>query len=229
MNDKDLLKIIKSGNKTKEEINLLKTVLGEIQLEEARKNKTVSDSEVEKIIQKFVKNNKQTIEIIQDPIIIESLRAENKLLESLLPDYMTEKDLYDYITGLTYDRVVELNHIGRSTGYIVKKLKREKRDFQGADVNKVINAILEKHNKKIEVVKEVEILEEKEGEETCKFDKIGMMEISNLIKNMFYREVLSLINTNQLDKATDFCLKQFRQRNLNINPEDIKQVLKNLK
>ena len=75
------------------EKEILRVVLGEIQTEEARRGKTLSDDEVMKILRKLVKSNGETLGMTADAADKATLEEENRVLETLLPKTLDESEV----------------------------------------------------------------------------------------------------------------------------------------
>ena len=80
---KRMLQAMKSGDTLEKEI--LRVALGEIQTQEARASKAMSDEEVAAVLRKLVKNNQETLGVSERAEQKDQLAKEIAILESLLP------------------------------------------------------------------------------------------------------------------------------------------------
>lgn len=71
-----------------------------------------------KVIQKFVKNNNQTIESVGDNLaVITKLQDENHLLESYLPKQLTDEQLHNIVESFVR------GHQNPNMGVVMQHLK----------------------------------------------------------------------------------------------------------
>lgn len=132
---------VKEAMKARREVEktILRVALGEVQSEEVRNNTTLDDAAVEKILRKLVKSNTETIAATDDAERNAELKAENEVLESLLPKRMTEDEVVAAL-GPVADDIRAAKADGAAMGLAMKHLKST-----GAAVDgKVVSAAVRK-------------------------------------------------------------------------------------
>ena len=100
---------------------VLTTLIGEV--EGIAKKKAVDDTIIEQIITKFIKGNRETQMHTTDATIARGLFLENQILESFLPQQLTEGELSDAI-----GKIVEVYHDTPdmiNMGMVMKELKAQ--------------------------------------------------------------------------------------------------------
>ncbi|MEL7088831.1 MAG: GatB/YqeY domain-containing protein, partial [Planctomycetota bacterium] len=63
--------------------DLLKVVLGDLQLNETRKGSALTDEEAQKDVKKVIKGNREMIAAVDDPQVVERMEWEIGVLETL--------------------------------------------------------------------------------------------------------------------------------------------------
>jgi hypothetical protein len=97
--------------------SLLTTLLGEIETLQKNKNKELSDNDIFAVIEKFVKNNTQTIaQIGESHAMYDSIVLENRILEDFLPKKLTESELKTVIQSVIDDN--ENVNMGTIMGFL---------------------------------------------------------------------------------------------------------------
>ena len=97
--------------------SLLTTLLGEIETLQKNKNKELSDNDIFAVIEKFVKNNTQTIaQIGESHAMYDSIGLENRILEDFLPKKLTESELKSVIQSVIDDN--ENVNMGTIMGFL---------------------------------------------------------------------------------------------------------------
>jgi len=97
--------------------SLLTTLLGEIETLQKNKNKELSDNDIFAVIEKFVKNNTQTIaQIGESHAMYDSIVLENRILEDFLPKKLTESELKSVIQSVIDDN--ENVNMGTIMGFL---------------------------------------------------------------------------------------------------------------
>ena len=109
------------ARKAKDELtkNVLSVILGEVQVQQGRsaQNGAVTDTQIEKIIEKVIASNQETIDVMT-----KKLRTENALLTALLPVPCTEKDIRDVLAPLA-GNIRAANNEGQAKGIAFKAIK----------------------------------------------------------------------------------------------------------
>lgn len=97
--------------------DLMRTLLGEIELRTKAQNpaRALTDDEVLGVIRKFIKNAKETLELVKDGAAIADAEREIACLEGYLPKQMSEDDLKAVIQPLVDE--------GKNMGQIMGALK----------------------------------------------------------------------------------------------------------
>lgn len=103
------------SNTVKVGINVLTTLIGEVETVGRRSGKQPTDLDVQAIVVKFIKNNNETIKLTQDENTKFNLGLENALLESFLPKQLDESKLEFIIANIMEESrlVGEVCTIGR--------------------------------------------------------------------------------------------------------------------
>ena len=99
--------------------NVLSVVLGEVQVQQGRsaQNGDVTDAQIERIIEKVVASNQETMDAMT-----KKLRTENALLTALLPVPCTEKDIRDVLAPVAGEiRAAKME--GMAKGIAFKAIK----------------------------------------------------------------------------------------------------------
>lgn len=123
------------------EKNILKVVLGDIQLKAA--GGTITDEAGHAIVKKLVKGNEETLGHLkgEDPRRAQYL-GENAVLSSLLPTYLTADQVTAELTsaGLV-EQVKAAKNEGQATGVAMKHLKGKGLAVEGDEVKKAVTAL----------------------------------------------------------------------------------------
>lgn len=104
------------------QINLYTTLLGEIQnatTGNKGSSSEITDSEVLKVINKFIKNAKESLKLKPDNVTVS---LELKILETFLPKQLSDDELKEAITNIVCNlqSTVQLN---AKLGLVMKELK----------------------------------------------------------------------------------------------------------
>ena len=92
--NKDIAKYMKENDKVN--LTTLKMAKNSIQTEKINKNKELSNDDVIAVLRKFIKQKKDDIEEyakFNKDDVVESLKGEVKLIESYLPEEMSQEDI----------------------------------------------------------------------------------------------------------------------------------------
>ena len=127
-------KAFKAGDK--DTTSLLRVVVGEVQ-----QKGDESDAAVEAIMRKMIKNNNETISVLdpQSPDIA-NLNKENSLLDNFLPKTMTEEEVVDFITAEGID-VAATKSVGQAVGLVMKAAKKAGKTVQGNAVKAAVERL----------------------------------------------------------------------------------------
>jgi uncharacterized protein YqeY len=140
-----ITKATKNGNSI--EKNILKLVLSDVQAQEARKNKQLSNQEIESIIKSFIKNNEETIKM--SPTVdgkvtekVMNLVLENSILKGWLPMEINKDAVYTFLESC--ELITEIKNFkseGQAIGFVMSQLKKQGLTVSGDNVKEVISQI----------------------------------------------------------------------------------------
>lgn len=120
-----------------DEESILKVLLGDCQQKAA--NNKLTEVSFQEIVRKMVKDNNETMLLLQDERK-EKLVRENVVLERFLPRYLTEEEVLNYIQ----ENNLSIDNSGKTVGVVLKHLKENDLLAEGKVVKNVITKILEK-------------------------------------------------------------------------------------
>lgn len=78
--------------------SILEVALGEIQLIEARSNKTPTDDQATNVLRKIIKSNNEVLSVCNENMKIK-LDRENEVLNSFLPQVLTQEEIKNLLTS----------------------------------------------------------------------------------------------------------------------------------
>ena len=113
--------------------DLLKVVLGDLQLNETRKGSALTDEEAQKDVKKVIKGNRETIAAVDDPEVIKRMEREIATLEKLLPQTLSVDEIVAALAPVA-DAVKAAGNDGQATGVAMKHLKPTGAAVEGKDV-----------------------------------------------------------------------------------------------
>ena len=137
--EEKLLEARKSKNELAK--NILSVALGDIQTQEARAGqKEMVDQQAEKIVQKIIKSNNETMEAaaksgLQE--VLKKLGTENEILIALLPKDCNREELAVFLNGHRVD-IKAAKSDGQATGVAMKLLS----SLEGSKDGKVVADIV---------------------------------------------------------------------------------------
>jgi len=135
---KRMLLAMKSGATLDKQI--LGVALGEIQTQEARAAKTLSDEEQAAILRKIVKSNQESLAASSDAAQKAELQREIEVLEALLPKALGVDEIIAAI-GAVRDAVLAAGNDGQATGVAMKHLKSLGAVVNGKDVTTAVQKL----------------------------------------------------------------------------------------
>jgi len=107
-------------DKNKNVASLLTTLIGECETLAKSKNIELSDTDVFNIMEKFIKNNIETMNALgPNNVQFDELKSENEIMKLFLPSKLTEQELIYEIQNII-DRNENIN-----MGVIMKSLKEQ--------------------------------------------------------------------------------------------------------
>jgi uncharacterized protein YqeY len=137
----ELKKRITQAMKERDEVakDVLRVALGEIQTQEHRANKTMSDEEAIAVVRKLVKSNEETLASSTGERAA-TLTRENELLAALLPKRMTVDEVAAALEPQR-DAIRAAKSDGQATGVAMKHLKSIGAAFDGNDATEAVKRI----------------------------------------------------------------------------------------
>ncbi len=135
---KRVLAAMKAGRTLEKEI--LRVALGEIQTQEARVAKSMSDEEVAAIVRKLVKNNQETLAASESAEQKEQLAQEIAVLESLLPAALGVDEIVVALAPVV-EALKAAGNDGQATGVAMKHLKSVGAVVTGKEVTAAVKKL----------------------------------------------------------------------------------------
>jgi uncharacterized protein YqeY len=126
---------MKARNSVEKEI--LRVALGEISTAEARSGEPLDDAAVQEILRKLVKANTQTMQQMGEDERVGALKAENVVLESMLPQQLDEDAVVAALAELV-DAIKAAPADGPAMGIAMKHLKSQGAAVDGRTVSAAI-------------------------------------------------------------------------------------------
>jgi len=127
-------------DKNELEKELLRVLLGDLQLAETRNGKALSEKEEQQIVRRMVKSNQETVAMTQDPAAVEKLKAEFVILEGLLPKTLSVAEIIAALQPVA-DDIKQAGNPGQATGVAMKHLKPQGLEVEGKDVAQAVGQI----------------------------------------------------------------------------------------
>ena len=121
-------------------LNVCRVALGEIQTIESR-NGSISEEEAQKVLRKMIQSNTEMIECSKDLNKINVLKAENELLDSLLPKLWDQDQIVVFFLngdGPELEMIQEADNFGAAMGLAMKVLKRASAPVEGKTVKQSV-------------------------------------------------------------------------------------------
>ncbi len=120
--------------------DLLKVVLGELQTADARLNDDLPDADAQRLIRKMVKSNQEMAQLSDRPEVVEKMKAEIVVLETLLPKTLSIEQITQALAEVT-DAIKSAGNDGQATGVAMKHLKSTGAAVEGKDVGQAVKQI----------------------------------------------------------------------------------------
>ena len=133
-----MFKAMKAGSKVETEI--LRVAVGEITTDAARPGKKGDDEEALAIIRKIVKSNEETVSALGEDSRKAVLQEENRILQELLPQSLTEDQILEALAGVS-EQLKAAGNDGQATGIAMKQLKAAGSVVNGKDVSAAVRRI----------------------------------------------------------------------------------------
>lgn len=137
----ELKKRITQAMKERDEVakDVLRVALGEIQTQEHRANKAMSEEEATSIVRKLVKSNEETMAVSTGDRAA-TLKREIELLSSLLPQRMSVEQI-EAALAPHREAIRAAKSDGQATGIAMKHLKSAGASFDGAEAAEAVKRI----------------------------------------------------------------------------------------
>lgn len=135
---KRMLQAMRSGDTLEKEI--LRVALGEVQTQEARVSRAMSDEEVAAVLRKLVKNDQETLAVSESAEQRAQLAKEIAILESLLPRTLGVDEIVAAL-GPVRDAVKAAGNDGQATGVAMKHLKSAGAVVTGREVTEAVKRL----------------------------------------------------------------------------------------
>lgn len=119
--------------------NVLKVVVGEVEMSAVRQNKNVSDDMIVASIKKLIENNTFVINT-NKARNVDDLNAENAILASYLPKTASLEAVIAHLEPL-WTQIKEHKNIGQATGLVMKTFKAASLPVDSKAVIEIINKI----------------------------------------------------------------------------------------
>ncbi len=137
----ELKKRIALAMKERDEVakDVLRVALGEIQTQEHRVNKAVTEEEAVAIVRKLVKSNDETMAASTGERAA-TLKRETELLTSLLPQRMSVEEISAALAPQR-EAICAAKNDGQATGIAMKHLKSTGAAFDGTDASEAVKRL----------------------------------------------------------------------------------------
>lgn len=124
----------------KEEALLLTTLLGEAG---PSGNAEVTDEQVQKVVQKFVKNLNEMIGYTTNPIVVERMKYEAEVLEKYLPAQLSEDELRSAIRQALANLKEDGVSGPKAVGMVMKELSTHyKGQYDGKTASTIVKEMV---------------------------------------------------------------------------------------
>ncbi len=140
----DLKKRVSEAVKAQDTVarDVLRLALGELQMNEARKNAPLGDDEAAAIVRKLVKSNEETLGHTTDAERAATLRHEIEVLSSVLPASLTPDQIAELLAPQR-EAIRAAKNDGQATGIAMKHLKSTGASANGQDVTLAVKKLRE--------------------------------------------------------------------------------------
>ena len=129
---------MKAGDTQRRDV--LRVVLGDLQLNETRKGGELSLDEVHAGVRKVIKGNRDMIAAVSDPAVQERMNQEIAILEALLPQTLSVEQIVEALGPVEAD-VRAAGNDGQATGVAMKHLKSQGASVEGKDVATAVRQV----------------------------------------------------------------------------------------
>ena len=129
---------MKAGDTQRRDV--LRVVLGDLQLNETRKGAELSLDEVHAGVRKVIKGNRDMIAAVSDPAVQERMNQEIAILEALLPQTLSVEQIVEALGPVEAD-IRAAGNDGQATGVAMKHLKSQGASVEGKDVATAVRQV----------------------------------------------------------------------------------------
>jgi uncharacterized protein YqeY len=135
---KAMMQAMKDRRNVEKEV--LRVALGEIQAEENRRGKDLSDEESEKIVRKLIKSNTESMDNARSDEERQKLELENVTLDGMLPKQLSVDEIVAALSAQA-DAIKSAAGDGPATGVAMKHLKSIGAAVDGKSVSEAVRKI----------------------------------------------------------------------------------------
>tara|TARA_R110000824_G_scaffold12226_7_gene53641 strand:- start:56652 stop:57089 length:438 start_codon:yes stop_codon:yes gene_type:complete len=133
-----IIECVKSGNK--EERDILKTLVGEIQSKAISTGKEPTDEMVEKTLKSFKENAEECCTYSPTSAYGEHIAEELRIYDNYLPTYETVESIEQLLSPIV-GKLKAAKADGPATGMAMGMLKKSGKKIQGQDVSEAVKRI----------------------------------------------------------------------------------------
>ena len=128
------------------EMNLLKTVYGEIELARMRNPKKFTDQDAINVFKKFKLGVQECIEQLEKRClcISDAMNREIKIYEEFIPETMSVDAIEIYLEKTMEEAISSAKSVGQATGISMGRLKKDGMPVDGKDVAEAVKRIYDK-------------------------------------------------------------------------------------
>ena len=122
------------------EKELLRVLLGDLELAETRTGQDLSEKEEQQIVRRMVKSNRETAALVTDGDETRKLEAEHAILEGLLPQTLSVDEIVAALEPVA-ETIQGAGNAGQATGIAMKHLKPQGLEVDGKDVAQAVQQL----------------------------------------------------------------------------------------
>ncbi len=123
------------------EKEILRVALGEIQTAGSRaEDETLTDEEVQAILKKLIKSNREVLEVSEDPLARDKLEQEIRYLQGYLPQALDVEQII-LLLDPVHAQIKGAPNPGPAMGVAMKTLKQAGAQVNSADVAKAVETL----------------------------------------------------------------------------------------
>lgn len=135
-----IVKAMKNGSEV--EKNLLRVVVGDVEMASVRQNKPITDEMTYGVVKKVLASLRETLSLakeknVQPPVAIEQ---EIVLLQELLPQTWSRQQIKDFLVE-HFDKIRLAGNAGQAMGVAMKVIKSAKGAVEADDVKAIVEEL----------------------------------------------------------------------------------------